>query len=123
MIFDCRNGLVGGRSVLLTHVSLTSKLAQSCSHRDGQRVFKSSKQAQASCISPFQVFCLLSLLINMQLAKASHRMTLQVMWQGVLVTWRVCEFSMAVITDWVAETTEIYFFTLLESRNLRSMCQ
>ena len=46
-----------------------------------------------------------------------------VTWQGDLVTGRVYEFAKAVITDWVPETTEIYFLTLLESRNLRSRCQ
>lgn len=49
MTIDWGNGLVCGGSVLLSHVSLISKLARSCSHQDGQRVFKSSKQVQASC--------------------------------------------------------------------------
>lgn len=57
----------------------------------------------------------------MQLSKASHGMAFKGMWQGVLVTGRVYEFSRSVVTEWVTETTEIYFLTLLETRDLRSM--
>ena len=82
MIVGWGNGLVHGRGVLLSHVSLIiSKLAQGYSHEDGHRVSKRSKQATASCTSPSQVSAYI-MLINMPLAKASHGMALSYMARG-----------------------------------------